>query len=91
MHITLDTAKAIYRQAIDSRASETEGPAWWDEVADEVRDVVAARTLSEAVTVIDWWHHDWTVVSDTPRDAAKRIRDAARVLRINAQENRKVL
>lgn len=84
MPITLDSAKAIYRQAIDSRASEAEGPAWWGEVADEVRDVVAARTMGEAAAVIDWWHHDWTVVSDTPRDAAKRIRDAARVLRISA-------
>ncbi|MDN7902252.1 hypothetical protein E2P84_41360 [Burkholderia cepacia] len=84
MQITLETAKAIYRQAIDPRASETEGSAWWDEVADEVRDVVAARTMSEAAAVIDWWHRDWAVVSDTPRDAAKRIRDAARVLRIDA-------
>ncbi|WP_124076990.1 hypothetical protein [Burkholderia gladioli] len=84
MQIPLDTAKAIYRQAIDPLASETEGPAWWNEVADEVRDVVTARSMSEAAAVIAWWHHDWSLVSDTPRGAAKRIRGAARVLSIKA-------
>jgi hypothetical protein len=83
MAIALDAAKAIYRQAVDPRASDGEGPAWWVEIADEVRDVVAARTLNEAAEVIQWWHHDWTEVSDTPRNAAKRIREAARALRHN--------
>lgn len=86
MRITLDSAKAIYRKAIDSRASDGEGAAWWDEVADEVRDVIAARTLSDAAVVIGWWHHDWAAASDTPRDAARRIREAGRALRLNAQE-----
>ncbi|MXN79618.1 hypothetical protein GR157_33470 [Burkholderia sp. 4701] len=84
MQITLDTAKAIYRKAIDPRARDGEGDAWWDEVADEVRDVIAARSLGDAASVIEWWHHDWTGVADTPRDAAKRIREAGRVLRVNA-------
>jgi hypothetical protein len=84
MEITLDVAKAIYRQAVDSRASEGESPAWWNEVADEVRDVVAARSVSEAARIIQWWHHDWTTVSDTPLNAVKRIREAARVLRHHA-------
>ncbi len=84
MALALDAAKAIYRQAIDPRVTDGEGAAWWDEVADEIRDVVAARSLNEAAEVIQWWHHDWTAVSDAPRDAAKRIRDAARLLRINA-------
>ncbi|WP_369050121.1 hypothetical protein [Burkholderia gladioli] len=84
MQITLEAAKAIYRQAIDPRASETEGPAWWNEVADEVRDVIAARTLAAAAAMIEWWHRDWTQVSDTSRDAARRIREAARALRSNA-------
>ncbi|PVX85683.1 hypothetical protein [Paraburkholderia unamae] len=84
MHITLDTAKAIYREAVDSRASDGEGATWWDEVAAEVRDVIAARTVIEAANVIAWWHHDWAVVSDTPRAAAKRMRDAARMLRSKA-------
>lgn len=84
MQITIDTAKAVYRKAIDPRASDGEGAAWWDEVADEVRDVIAARSLADAAAVIEWWHHDWTEVSDTSRDAARRIREAARALRPNA-------
>ena len=84
MLIAHDTAKAIYRKAIDHRASDSEGAVWWDEVADEVRDVVAARALGEAAAVIELWHHDWTVVSDTPQEAAKRIRDAARAKCLNA-------
>ncbi|WP_321846937.1 hypothetical protein [Paraburkholderia bannensis] len=84
MQFTLDAAKAIYREAIDARASDVEGPAWWGEVADEMRDVIAARTLTDAAALIEWWHHDWTEVSDTPRAAAKRIREAARSVRFNA-------
>ncbi|CAB3735533.1 hypothetical protein LMG22037_05975 [Paraburkholderia phenoliruptrix] len=84
MDLSLDTAKAIYRHAIDPRASDGESEAWWEEVADEVRDVVAARSMSEAAAVIAWWHHDWTVVSDTPVDVAKRIRAAARTLQLKA-------
>jgi hypothetical protein len=84
MAIALDDAKAIYRRAVDPRASEGESSAWWDEVADEVRNVVAARSVSEAAEIIQWWHHDWSAVSDTPMNAAKRIKEAARVLRFNA-------
>ncbi|HDR8964613.1 TPA: hypothetical protein QDB13_002213 [Burkholderia vietnamiensis] len=83
MRITLDTAKAVYCKAIDPSAGDGEGAAWWDEVADEVRDVVAARTLADAAAMIEWWHRDWTQVSDTSRDAARRIREAARALRSN--------
>ncbi|WP_223997739.1 hypothetical protein [Burkholderia gladioli] len=82
MQITLDTAKSVYRKAMDPCASD--GVAWWDEVADEVRDVIAARSLADAAAVIPWWHHDWTEVSDTSRDAARRIREAARALCPNA-------
>ncbi|WP_186214946.1 hypothetical protein [Burkholderia gladioli] len=84
MQITLDTAKAVYRKATDASAGDGEGAAWWDEVADEVRDVIAARPLAGAAAVIAWWHRDWTEVSDTSRDAARRIREAARALRPNA-------
>ncbi|MCP3727457.1 hypothetical protein M3I53_30765 [Paraburkholderia sp. CNPSo 3272] len=84
MNISLDAAKAIYRQAIDPTASDGEGANWWGEVADEVRDVVSARTVGEAAEVISWWHDDWTLVSDTSRDAAKRIREVARALRCDA-------
>ncbi|KVF30409.1 hypothetical protein [Burkholderia vietnamiensis] len=73
MQITLDTAKAVYRKAIDSRAGDGEGAAWWDEIADEVRDVIAARSLAEAAAMIEWWHRDWIVLSE-PRGAAKRTR-----------------
>lgn len=81
MQLSLDSAKKIYREAIDSRASDGEGKAWWDEVAHEVRDVIAARTLEDAAAVIEWWHHDWTEAFDTPRNAARRIRERARALR----------
>ncbi|HHY6930524.1 hypothetical protein QZM43_32455 [Burkholderia orbicola] len=84
MAISIDEAKAIYRQAIDSQASDGEGAAWWDEVADEIRDVVAARTIGIAAELIAWWHRDWTSVNDTPRNAATRIRDAARAMRRRA-------
>ncbi|HEP6430804.1 hypothetical protein [Burkholderia arboris] len=81
MAISLDAAKAIYRRAIDTSAGDAEGAAWWEEVADEVRDVVAARSVSEAAEIIEWWHRDWATVADTARSAAKRIRDAAREFR----------
>ncbi|MCS6496806.1 hypothetical protein NX905_21410 [Burkholderia thailandensis] len=84
MAISLNAAKAIYRDAIDPRASDGEGAAWWDEVADEVRDVVATRTIDIAGELIAWWHNDWTCINDTPRQAAKRIRDAARAMRLRA-------
>ncbi|WP_374626430.1 hypothetical protein [Pandoraea sp.] len=81
----LDRTKAIYRTAIDPRASGAESGARWVEVADEMRDVIAARTIADAAQVIEWWHHDWTSVSDTAREAAKRIRLAARKLRADAR------
>ncbi|QRR11822.1 hypothetical protein FPJ27_37100 (plasmid) [Burkholderia sp. MS455] len=84
MAISLNEAKAIYRQAIDSRATDREGAAWWDEVADEVRDVVAARTIGIAADLIAWWHRDWACIDDTRRQAATRIRDAARSMRLPA-------
>ncbi|KKB61160.1 hypothetical protein WM40_24825 [Robbsia andropogonis] len=84
MQITLHAAKDIYRQAIDPHASDVEGSAWWDEVAGEMRGVIDARTLADAAELIAWWHDDWTGISDTPRAAAKRIREAARGARRNA-------
>ncbi|MGH8782863.1 hypothetical protein [Paraburkholderia sp.] len=84
MAISIDAAKVIYREAIDARASDDEGEARWDEVADEIRDVVVARSVNEAAGLIDWWHHDWASVSDTPEDAANRIRQAALALHVIA-------
>ena len=51
--ISLDTAKAIYLRAVDPRASDSEGAAWWDDVANEVRDVIAARSLNDAALVLE--------------------------------------
>jgi len=79
--LSIDQAKAIYRAAIDSRVSDGEGDAWWRDVHEEVALVLAARTISEAAAVINWWHNDWTMVNDTARAAAKRLREAARALR----------
>ncbi|WP_080752245.1 hypothetical protein [Burkholderia gladioli] len=79
MQISLDTAKSIYRDTITSSARDGEGADWRSEVAGEVREVIAARTLEEVAQVIAWWpHHDWEQVSDTSRAAAERIRRAAR-------------
>ncbi len=79
--LTLNRAKAIYRDAIDARASDTEGDAWWHAVHLELQQVVQARTASEASVVISWWHHDWTVVGDTAIAAARRIRSSARQIK----------
>ncbi len=76
--LTLESAKAIYRAAIDVRAQDGEGDNWWEAVRVEVGQVLSARTVADAAEVIAWWHHDWTSIGDTPRDAAKRIRLAAR-------------
>ncbi|WP_186258928.1 hypothetical protein [Burkholderia gladioli] len=74
----LDAAKAIYRAAIDARASDGEGDDWWSGVADELADVIVAPTASAAAAVIDWWHREWSSVNDSPSAAAARIRRAAR-------------
>lgn len=78
MTVTLqpDTAKAIYRQAIDPDAGDGEGTVWWSEVIAELAEVLSARTLREAAAVIEWWHHDWSMVGDTAKGAAARIRNA---------------
>ncbi|MFC4484232.1 hypothetical protein [Cupriavidus campinensis] len=76
--LNLETAKAIYRQAVDPHADDGEGATWWAEVRAEMAEVVAAPTIRQAAAIIAWWHGDWSMVGDTPSDAAKRIRDAAR-------------
>ncbi|MBR8043168.1 hypothetical protein KDW40_01795 [Burkholderia cenocepacia] len=78
MTMTLESAKAIYRKAIDPHARESEPAAWWCAVSAEIEEVVKARTARDAAAVIAWWHHDWSTVSDDPVDAATRIRRAAR-------------
>lgn len=76
--LTLEQAKTIYRAAVDARASDGEGPAWWNEVHAELDQVLAASTAKDAAKVIDWWHNDWSVVGDTPKAVVRRIRSAAR-------------
>jgi len=56
--LTLDQAKAIYRVAIDPRARDSEGEAWWEAVRDDLQAVVAASRIAEGSAVISWWHHD---------------------------------
>lgn len=75
---SIEQTKTIYRAAIDASASDGEGEAWWREVQEEVVRLLAARTVGDAAAVIDWWHIDWAMVNDTPRAAAKRLREAAR-------------
>jgi hypothetical protein len=82
MNVTLDTAKAIYRRAIDEKARDSEGLDWWAAVTAEVAAVIHADSLAAAAKVIDWWHHDWSQVGDSAKAAAKRIRHAARVLNV---------
>lgn len=53
-----------------------------DEVADEVRDAIAARSAANAAAVIEWWHR--AAAPGTPRDADRRIREAAETPRPNA-------
>lgn len=76
--LTLDCAKAIYRAAVDPKASDAEGDAWWGAVHVEMIQVLAARTLPEAAQIIAWWHYDWSMVGDSAKAAAQRIRAAAR-------------
>lgn len=83
MDIALDTVKAIYRRAIDPKATDGEGDAWWASVAAEVACVIRAKSTTTAAASIAWWHHDWSQVGDTAKAAATRIRRAARDLKAN--------
>lgn len=79
--LSLLDAKAVYRVAIDPRASDGEGEAWWSSVHADLQRVVNARNAAAAADVLAWWHSDWEwgSVGDTPRAAATRIRAAARL------------
>ncbi len=74
--VPLEEVKAVYRAAIDARASDAEGAAWWSEVAVEVRAVLAAPNDAAAAALIAWWHADWRQVNDSPVRAARRLRRA---------------
>ncbi|WP_052765396.1 hypothetical protein [Pandoraea apista] len=81
----------IYRTAVDLQASDGEPVAWWDVVADELRDGIAARTIADAAQFTEWRHHAWKSVSDTARDVAKRFRWAARELRAEVTDTKEKL
>ena len=76
--IPLAAIKEIYRTAINADVSNEESVVWWEEVAIEIRHVIAAPTDAAAANIIVWWHADWSMISDTPLAAAARLRDAAR-------------
>ena len=78
--LTIDQAKRVYRQAIDTTASDANDEGWWADVVREMREVCKAATITAAADVIDWWHHDWATVNDTAKGAAKRIRQAAKTI-----------
>lgn len=62
MSLDLDAMKCIYRHAIDHKAGDHEGAAWWAEDAAEIHAAVEAPHIATASAVISWWHHDWLVV-----------------------------
>lgn len=78
--LSVERTKSIYRAAVDARASDAEGDAWWAAVHTELRQVLEARTTAEAARFIAWWHSDWEwrAVGDTAKATARRIRSAAR-------------
>ena len=57
MRLDIETAKAVYRRAIDAAASDGEGIVWWTGVADELLQVIQAGNTNAAAAVIEWWHH----------------------------------
>ncbi len=75
--MNLDHAISIYNEAIKPTAPAANGRDWWHQVHAELEAVVAAPTNAAAGAIIDWWHHDWSMVGDSPTRAAGRIRKAA--------------
>jgi hypothetical protein len=65
-------------EATDANASDDEGNDWWMQVTSEMCQVCSATSVQVAAAVIEWWHHDWSVVDASVKAAAKRIRLAAK-------------
>lgn len=80
--MTNDQAMQLYRASIDPLASTREGPDWWAEVKAELEQVITAKSASAGALVIEWWHHDWSMVSDRAIDASRRIRRHAKLLKV---------
>jgi hypothetical protein len=51
---------------------------WWSEVHRELVEVLRAPTVNQAAAIINWWHADWSAVGDSAKEAATRLREAAR-------------
>lgn len=81
MQISIEQAKTIYREAIDLRSHDGESASGCEAVTAEIERVARARTERDAAAVIAWWHHDSSLVSDTPAAAVRRIRRATRAVR----------
>ena len=80
--MTHDQAMQLYRAAIDPVASIREGQDWWAAVRAELEQVITATSATAGARIIEWWHHDWSMVSDRAIDASRRIRKQAKMLRI---------
>ncbi|ETU71944.1 hypothetical protein Q094_06954 [Pseudomonas aeruginosa PS42] len=80
--MTNDQAIQLYRASIDPLASLREGGGWWAAVKEELEQVIAAKSASAGARTIEWWHHDWSMVSDRAIDASRRIRQQAKLLKI---------
>lgn len=74
----------IYQRAVDPTmgAEQCEQcEQWWAVVSAELDAVIAAPDSAATAGIIAWWHHDWSMVSQTPKRVAGRIRrQAARVV-----------
>jgi hypothetical protein len=76
-----DQAMQIYQRAVDPTMGAEQGEQWWAVVSAELEAVIAAPDSAAAAGIIAWWHHDWSMVSQTPKRVAGRIRrQAARVV-----------
>jgi hypothetical protein len=76
-----DQAIQIYQGAVDPTMDAEQGAQWWEDVSAELDAVIAAPDSAAAASIIAWWHHDWSMVGQTPKRVAGRIRrQAARVL-----------
>ena len=72
-----EQAIRIYQGAVDPTMGEEQGVQWWADVSAELEAVIAAPDSAAAASIIAWWHHDWSMVGQTPKCVAGRIRRQA--------------
>ncbi len=76
-----DQAIRIYQSAVDASMGAEQGAQWWADVSAELDAVIAAPDSMVAAGIIAWWHHDWSMLGQTSKRVAGRIRrQAAQVL-----------